>query len=138
MLLLLATFAVAAFAWWLRSKRANDHFEGIMSRHRPTAKICSRAELVDGRNHISVALTLEPWHIFYENLDLEAAVELERIDEVEYASDLITGGIADGAVLRLRSHGRALEFILDMASAEKWSKLLPPHRINEPGRVHAV
>lgn len=124
--------------WWFRRNRDNGNLENIMTRHRPTARICSRAELVDGRNHIPVALTLEPWHIFYENVDLEAALELERIDEVEYASDLLTGGISSGAVLRLRSHGRAVEFILDFASAERWSKLLPPHRMDEPGRVHAV
>jgi len=41
-------------------------------------------------------------------------------------------------VLRLRAHGRAIEFILDMATARRWSELLPPHRLNEAGHVHAV
>lgn len=137
-LVLTGALAVVALVVWYRRTRENDNLEGIITRHRPTAKICSRAELVDGRNHVQVALTLEPWHIFYENVDLEAALEIERIDEVEYASDLLTGGIARGAVLRLRAHGRATEFVLDFASAEKWSKLLPPHRMNEPGVVHAA
>lgn len=139
-LIVVGAFAGAAIALFLffRRKRLNDDLNDIMTRHRPTAKICSRAELIDGRNHIQVALTLEPQKIFYENRDLHATVDLDRVDEVEYGSDLITGGISNGAVLRLRAHGRATEFVLDMASAEKWSRLLPPHRMNEAGRVHAV
>lgn len=133
-----AAVVVIALFWWYRRQRSDDAFNGIMSRHRETARICSRAELVDGRNHIPVALTLDPSQIYYENPDLDASLDIAQIDEVEYASDLLTGGISNGAVLRLRAHGRAIEFVLDMPSAEKWSRLLPPHRMNESGVVHAV
>ena len=136
-LLLSALVAVAALVWWFRRARANDSFEGILQRHRPTARVSSRAELVDGRNHIPVALTLDPERIYYENRDLDAMLDIAQIDEVEYGSDLLTGGIATGAVLRLRAHGRAIEFVLDMASARKWSELLPPHRLDQIGHVHA-
>jgi hypothetical protein len=51
---------------------------------------------------------------------------------------LITGGIADGAVLRLRFHGRAFEFVIDNAGAGQWSRHLLPHRMNELGIVHAI
>jgi len=96
---------------------------------RPESAIVSHAQLIDGRNHIAVALTLESRQIVYGNADIEESIDIVQIDEVEYGSDLVTGGIADGAVLRLRSHGRAIEFVIDMASAERWSSLLPPHRI---------
>jgi hypothetical protein len=130
--------ALAALVWWYRRSRLNDGFDLILTRHRPTAKVSSRAELVDGRNHIPVALTLEQQHIYYENSDLDATLDIDQIDEVEYSSDLLTGGIATGAVLRLRAHGRAIEFVLDMAAARRWSELLPPHRMDQIGTVHAV
>ena len=137
-ILALAAAALIALAWWYRRSRANDSFDGIIARRKKTAMISSRAELVDGRNHIPVALTLDQGSIYYENADLDASLEVDRLDEVEYASDLLTGTISGGKVLRLRGHGRAVEFILDLASAEKWSQHLPPHRIDEAGRVHAV
>lgn len=138
LILALGLPALAALFWWYRRSRVNDGFDLILTRHRPTAKVSSRAELVDGRNHIPVALTLEQQHIFYENSDLDATLDIDQIDEVEYGSDLLTGGIATGAVLRLRAHGRAIEFVLDMATARRWSELLPPHRMDQIGTVHAV
>jgi hypothetical protein len=138
LLLILGVAALAALVWWYRRSRVNDAFEIILSRHRSTAKVSSRAELVDGRNHIPVALTLEQLAIYYENTDLDAMLDIDQIDEVEYGSDLLTGGIATGAVLRLRAHGRAIEFVLDMATARRWSELLPPHRMDQIGTVHAV
>jgi len=138
LLVALGVPVLAALVWWYRRSRLNDSFETILLRHRPTAKVSSRAELVDGRNHIPVALTLEQLAIYYENPDLDAMLDIDQIDEVEYGSDLLTGGIASGAVLRLRAHGRAIEFVLDMATADKWSALLPPHRMDQIGHVHAV
>lgn len=138
LILALGLPALAALFWWYRRSRVNDGFDLILTRHRPTAKVSSRAELVDGRNHIPVALTLEQQHIFYENSDLDATLDIDQIDEVEYGTDLLTGGIATGAVLRLRAHGRAIEFVLDMATARRWSELLPPHRMDQIGTVHAV
>ena len=134
--------ALAALFWWYRRSRVNDGFDLILTRHRPTAKVSSRAELVDAMNapskHALIALTLEQQHIYYQNSDLDATLDIDQIDEVEYSSDLLTGGIATGAVLRLRAHGRAIEFVLDMASARRWSELLPPHRMDQIGTVHAV
>jgi len=105
---------------------------------RPEATIVSYAQLIDGRDHIPVALTLETQQILYGNADFERSIDIVQIDEVEYGSDLVTGGIADGAVLRLSSHGSALEFVIDMAAAARWSALLPPHRMSQPGSVHAL
>ena len=119
--------AALSFSYWRR--RQTDRFDSMMSKRRLTATLCSRAQLIDGANHIQVALALEPRSISYQNVDLEATVDLDQIDEVEYGSDLVTGGIADGAVLRVRCHGRAIEFVLDAKSAEQWSRSLPPHRM---------
>lgn len=134
-------FAVATMlllVWWYRRLRANDRMGLIMSRHNGTAVIASPAHLIDGANHIPVALSLDAGHVRYENDDLVASIDVQQIDEVEYASDLVTGGIADGAVLRLRSHGRAYEFILDVGVADRWSQRLPPHRIDQAGSVAVV
>jgi len=131
-----AIVAVVALVWRMRHQRDDRRF--ALAQSRPEAALCSHAHLIDGRNHIAVDLTLERRQIVYGNGNLEGSIEIGQIDEVEYGSDLVTGGIADGAVLRLRSHGRALEFVLDMTSAERWSALLPPHRLNEPGQVHIM
>jgi hypothetical protein len=135
-LAVLAVIAAAALVWSMRRRRDGARFAAAAEK--PGASIVSHAQLIDGRNHIAVALTLGLSEIVYANSDMEGSIDLGQIDEVEYGSDLITGGIADGAVLRLRSHGRAMEFVLDMASADRWSALLPPHRMNEPGRAHAT
>ena len=138
LILIPAFVVVVGLLWWYRRSREDDRFGEVISRRRLTATISSRAHLIDGANHIPVALTLEQQQISYQNEDLDASLDLDRVDEVEYSSDLVTGGISDGAVLRLRSHGRAIEFILDVATAEQWSRFLPPHRMNEAGVVRAV
>ena len=135
-LVALALIAVVVLVWLERRRREDDRF--AVAQHRAGATLVSHAHLIDGRNHIPVALTLDPLQILYGNADLEGSIDIVQIDEVEYGSDLVTGGIAEGAVMRLRSHGRAIEFVLDMAAAAKWSSLLPPHRVNEPGSVHAT
>ena len=123
----LVIVAVVVSVWLMQRRREEARFAAAEAR--PGAVLVSHAHLIDGRNHIPVALTLGSQQILYGNADLDASIDMEQIDEVEYGSDLVTGGIADGAVLRLRSHGRATEFILDMASANRWSALLPPHRM---------
>ncbi|HEY2092271.1 MAG TPA: hypothetical protein VGJ81_10295 [Thermoanaerobaculia bacterium] len=127
-LVALAIIAIAALAWTIHRRRDDVRFAA--AEHSPGARLVSHAHLIDGRNHIPVALTLGQQQILYGNADLDASIDIVQIDEVEYGSDLVTGGIADGAVLRLRSHGRATEFLLDMAAATKWSLLLPPHRLS--------
>jgi len=130
--------ALTALFWWYRRLREGDQLTAILLRDGSLATVSSRAQLIDGSNHIPVALKLDARHITYQNRDLDASIDIGQIDEVEYGSDLVTGGIADGAVLRLRSHGRTFEFIIDVAAAERWSHRLPPHRMNEEGVVHAT
>jgi hypothetical protein len=121
----LAVVIVVALSWW--NHRRRDDLRDAAADRGPDAVLVSHAQLIDGRDHIPVALTLGRQQIVYGNAGLERSIDIVQIDEVEYGSDLVTGGIADGAVLRLRSHGRAIEFVLDMASADRWSALLPPH-----------
>jgi hypothetical protein len=138
MLFALASVSVAGLVWWYNRLRVADHMVEAMSHSDKDAMISSHAQLIDGANHIQVALSLAPARISYRNADFDAFIDIRQIDEVEYGSDLVTGGIADGAVLRLRAHGRAIEFVLDSAAAEQWSHRLPPHRFNESGRVATV
>lgn len=134
----LATVSIAGLAWWYSRLRDADRMGEAMSHVDKNAMLSSPAQLIDGANHIQVALSLDPSRISYSNSDFDAFIDIRQIDEVEYGSDLVTGGIADGAVLRLRAHGRAIEFVLDSASAERWSERLPPHRIDEAGHVATV
>jgi len=135
---LAAAVALTALFWWYRRLREDDQLQAFLLHDGALATMASRAHLIDGSNHIPVALKLDAQHITYQNRDLDASIDIGQIDEVEYGSDLVTGHIANGAVLRLRSHGRTFEFILDLAVADRWSHRLPPHRMNEEGVVHAT
>jgi hypothetical protein len=137
-LILVAALAVFSVLWWRHRAGGNSRYIASMIAGRAAGTIRSKAQLIDGGNQILVALTLERNQITYQNLDLNGSIGISQIDEVEYGSDLVTGGIAHGAVLRLRSHGRAIEFIMPVAAAAQWSQRLPPHRMNEVGRVEAI
>lgn len=130
--------AVAFLGITLQRLLQNDRFAAMAAKRRASAKVSSRADLVDGRQHIPVSLTLDSAAVIYENDDLEAKLPIEQIDEVEYDNELATGGhIESGRVLRLRSHGQAFEFALDDFAAREWAAHLPAHRMDEPGRVQA-
>jgi hypothetical protein len=130
--------ALAALVWLFLRTWTNDQLDEIVKKHRPTAKVTTKADFVEGMNHIPVALSLEGNDVLYENSDLQAKLEIARIDEVEYVNELSTGSAVDaGKVLRLRSHGHAFEFILDSKSAESWTAALPPHRFDDGGAIRA-
>jgi hypothetical protein len=124
-----AALVVAVLGWWYTRLRAGDRVAARRTRTVSQSMLSSRAKLIDGLQNIPVALSLYAGRVQYQNADLDASIDVRDIDEVEYSSDLMTGGIADGAMLRLRSHGRAFEFVLDVAAAEHWSRRLPPHRV---------
>jgi hypothetical protein len=75
---------------------------------------------------VAIALTAD--HLYYENPDLQADLELARVEEIEYDDELTTGHQAPAGtrVMRLRSHGTAFEFVLPNAEAAKWQSSLPP------------
>ena len=122
-----AAAGVAALLWWSTRLRSGER-AAVATVRTLSAALVSPAMLIDGAHDIPVALSLNGGRVRYESADRDASFDVHDIDEVEYASDLMTGSIAGGAMLRLRSHGRAFEFALDMAAAERWSRRLPPHR----------
>jgi hypothetical protein len=109
--------------WRFRVAHSRESFTELIRRRKSTSRISSMAELIDGRNHIPVALTLEHSQIFYESSHLKAKLDIARLDEVEYDSEQGTGK----NILRLRAHGQSFEFILDSFAAGKWAALLPSH-----------
>ena len=129
---------VAGLLLWYSRLRTGDRMNAIMARISTTSMVVSRAQLVGGVNHIPVALSLDEQRVRYENSDFDASIDVGQIDEVEYGSDLVSGAIADCAVLRLRAHGRAFEFVLDTMAAERWCHILPPHRMDETGSVRVM
>jgi len=108
--------------------RQKDLIGAIAAKRQQGSKIVSRAQYVEGMEKIPVALSLAADALYYENPDLEASFELNRIDEIEYSDELATGRMhdEDTTVLRLRSHGQAFEFLLERPDAKKWMELLPP------------
>lgn len=126
-----AVVGLVVLVWGFRIARSRKGFAELIRRRKDTARISSMAELVDGGNHIPVALTLEKTHIFYESNVLQAKLEIARLDEVEYDSEQGTGK----NILRLRAHSQSFQFILDPSSARDWAVLLPAHRFGDPASI---
>lgn len=125
--LVFGAFSIGLLAWSFRRQHLQEGFARLIRGRKMTARISSMADLIDGGNHIPVALTLERSQIFYESAALHARLEIARIDEVEYDSEQGTGK----NILRLRAHGQSLQFVLDPAVAKEWAALLPPHRFGD-------
>lgn len=118
--------------------RMKDLLDEYLKKRSASSRVCSRADYVEGAERIPVALSLTNDTIYYENSDLQASLELQNIDEVEYDDETATGKAVIGKALRLRSHGHMLEFVLDAANARLWQTALPPHRLDEGPAARAV
>ena len=119
---------LAGLVWFFVRTLSHDRLDAIMKKRGATAKLVTPADYVEGGTHIPLVLALDETCIYYENVDLQASLDLDRIDEVEYDDELATGGeVHAGRVLRLRSHGHTFEFILAAPAAARWSAALPPH-----------
>ena len=106
-----------ALGWWLwRRLRAEAPHEGLRS----------RARFIDGANHIPVSIGLEPSRIAFFNREFADSLDLDAIEAVEYVSDLVTGGIAEGALMRVTYRGHEFDFAMKNAAAKEWSRALPP------------
>lgn len=127
---------LAGLVWLFIRTRTSDLLEDIMNKRRPMSKLVSRADYVEGLQHMPVALALTEDSFYYENPDLQAMFELAMIDEIEYDDELATGRQVEHGcrALRLRSHGTTFEFILDPPSCQKWMEALPPRRAGAPAR----
>ncbi len=127
--ILIAVVAVAALLWNLWSRMAEDGMQRLNDERRTSCRIVGRGELVDGKQHIPVAMALSTSTLYYENADLTASLDLVYVEEVEYADELITGQSVDrGKVMRLRCFSKVFEFVIDAASAPRWEAVLPAVR----------
>jgi hypothetical protein len=126
-LTVLGVVVLAGLVWFFIRTLSHDRLDAIIKKRGATAKLVTPADYVEGGTHIPVALALDEKCLYYENVDLQASLDLDRIEEVEYDDELATGGEVHGRVLRLRSHGHTFEFVLDNPTAARWSAVLPPH-----------
>ena len=121
--------ALAVLVWLFIRTRNQDLLEEFAAKRRSSSRLVSRADYVEGMEHIAVALALTADCIYYENPDLQASLELERIEEIEYDDETATGHhVRIGKALRLRSHGHTFEFLLSAADARQWEANLPARR----------
>src|SRR3954462_15318401 len=82
---------LAILVWFYFRLRSKDHVENVLAKHRASARVCSRACLLEGMEQIPVALALTADAINYENRDLQASIDLSVIEEVEYDDETATG-----------------------------------------------
>jgi hypothetical protein len=126
---------LAILIWLYFRLRSNDHVEEVLAKQKASARVCSRACLVEGMEQIPVALVLTAESINYENRDLQASIDLSVIEEVEYDDETATGHTIAGKVLRLRAHNHVFEFTLDLPAAKQWEAALPPRRLDRAKAV---
>ena len=120
--------------------RQQDLIADIIAKRKPSSKLAMRAEYVEGMQRIPVALSLTETALYYQNPDLDASLDLEQVEEVEYDRDELATGrtVPHGlTALRLRSHGHTFDFLLSAADAQQCAAAFPPHRADEP-TAHAV
>jgi hypothetical protein len=123
----IAGVVVAALLGWNLARRlAAEGIGRLKDRRRASSRLVSSAELIDGVRHVPVSLALNHQALYYENADMQASLDLEWIQEVEYDDELVTGQrIRRGNVLRLRCYGQVFEFILPAGVLQKWQAVLP-------------
>lgn len=130
---------LAVLTWFFFRTLRKDQIEELLAKKRSSARLATRAEYVQGIERIPVALALTADTLYYQNPDLDASFEMGAIDEVEYDDELATGQNVEAGfrALRLRAHGRAIEFVLVEADAKQWAAVLTPRR-TEGVAAHAT
>jgi hypothetical protein len=129
----LVVVLAALIVFFIRTRR-QDQISAMLEKRRAQSRVASKAEYANGIERMPVALTLSDKAIFYENPDLEASLDIDRIDEIEYDDELTTGkNVETGSrVIRVRSHGTPFEFIVSAADATRWQQALPPRQAGQP------
>jgi hypothetical protein len=125
---------LAALVWLFIRTRSSDLLEEILVKRRASSKAAARADFVEGPNRIPVALAITDDRVCYENPDLDACLELQHIDEVEYDDETSMGQSVEGRVLRIRSHGHGFEFVIESAAVAQFEAALPPRKMGTPQR----
>jgi hypothetical protein len=126
---------LAILIWVYFRLRRKDHVEQLLAKYKASARVCSRACLLEGMEQIPVALAMTAESINYENRDLQASIDLSVIEEVEYDDETATGHTVAGKVLRLRAHNHLFEFTLDLPAAKQWETALPARRVDRAKAV---
>lgn len=120
---------VAMIGWMFYRRQAAARFNAMVDKRRSTSLLVSSGEFVDGNRHLAVALALTESELFYENDDMQAALDLQWIREVVYDTQLATGQeVAGGTVLRLRCFSQVFEFVLPAERVAQWQAALPAHQ----------
>ena len=129
---ILVVVLAALVVFFIRTRR-QDQISAMLEKRRGQSKIACKAEYANGIERMPVALTLSEKAIFYENPDLEASLDIDRIDEIEYDDELTTGRNleAGSRVIRMRSHGTPFEFIVSAADAARWQQALPARQAGQ-------
>ena len=135
-----AAGVVVFLAWTLHRRFAAGRIEALMTKRRPTSRMTSGGEFVDGNRHVKVALALTTTDLFYENADMQASLDLRWVREIEYDTTLATGQtIPGGKVMRLRCFSQVFEFVVANDSVARWHMMLPPRGRNDlPGSELAL
>jgi hypothetical protein len=133
---LIAVIVVAFLGWNLYRRFGADRIEALNEKRRPTSRLVSRGEFIDGNRHLEVALAVTHSTFFYENADMQASIDLQWVREVEYDTELATGTAPPtGKVLRLRSNSQTFEFVLPNDVVARWHMMLPPRRGMDPAGI---
>lgn len=121
--------AVVFLGWNLYRRFGADRIVELNERRRGSSRMVGRGELVDGNRHLAVALAVSQSTFFYENADMQASLDLQWVREIEYDTQLATGGaVPGGKVLRLRSDSQMFEFVLPNETVAHWHVALPARR----------
>ena len=121
--------AVAFLGWNLYRRLGTDRIAELNDRRRGSSRMVGRGEFVDGNRHLDVALAVSQSTFFYENADMKASLDLQWVREIEYDTELATGGaVPGGKVLRLRSDSQTFEFVLPNETVARWHMVLPARR----------
>lgn len=132
MTMLITVVAVAAVLLLARSLHRRLTADGIhllVEKRRAGSLVASRGCVVDGSRRVDVAMALTGPTLFYESDEINASVDLEWVNEVEYDTCIGSGASVDaGKVLRLRCHNRNFEFIIPDDALLRWQTMLPERR----------
>lgn len=135
-----AAIGVVAFLGWNLYRRMGvSRLEALLARRRPTSRMVSGGEFVDGNRHLKVAMALTNSDLFYENSDMQASLDLRWVREIEYDTSLATGQeVPGGRVLRIRSFSQVFEFVVPDAELPRWHVALPAgKRMDAPTELAA-
>ena len=125
-----AALAAGFLGWTLYRRFGPSPLTDLNAGRRGSSRLVSTGEFVDGNRHMAVAIAVTDSTFFYENSEMQASLDLEWVREIEYDTDLATGGpVVSGKVMRLRSASQTFEFVLPNETVAAWQTMLPPSRV---------